>query len=371
MEKGKISVWQAILLLSLSRIFSVLNYIPAFNVSVEGTAMLYGILIAFIFHAIIIIPMLILYNRVSAISPLSLAYSINKIFGIVISILFLLNIVLAIIGSASAFNFFLLNVIFPEAPLLSFALIMLIPCAIAGCYSFEGIARAGTVVFVFVAISAVFIGLVSIPDASLLNVRPIIENPAKSVLDYAFQIFTRDAELYMGLLILYRVNGSKVKTMYWFLGISCVFNLAANFLIQAVLGDYAYTQLFPFFTTTAVLEVPIFQRLDAFHMLNWVALSFMRITLLFFLGKTVLKNLLPGKAKKYSILLLLAIVTPLTILFSRNMAYFKGSSTRGISLSLPLIVLFPLILLCFVKKEKKNETDKTNVIVADNSCNID
>lgn len=368
----RISMWQAIIIFSLTWVYNVSNYIPSFQDDVEGTAMLYGAVLAFFIQILIIIPAIVLNYRFNKDTVITLGYKKSKVFGVILSIVYLIVTLLTIIGNCRNFNFFIINAVFPSALTFTIAMVILIPCAVCALAGFEPLARAATIIFVIVLSFSVFIGAVATRDISFLNIRPIMDEPVRSVLSYTFHTISKNSELFAIILLLPKIKAPPAKFIGIYLTFTCVFHFLAVFVMQGVLGNYAHTQVFPYFVLTAVLEVPIFQRLDSIYMIIWIFVSFVRISLFFYLAGSLLQPLLPQKARKFSVLFIFIAVTPVILLSAKKLDLLKENGVQSFVPIFVAVTILPLIMLFISKKEKENnldETDKKTVVIADNRVN--
>lgn len=358
MNNLKISGGQAVLLLFLSRAFNVLNYVPLFNKSIEGTAMLYGTLIAFLLSLVLFVPPILLFKRFNGENIIDLLFKKCRPLGYVFSFVIFACTLLSLIGTVGGFEFFMTNAVYLDALIGVISVTMVISCLISSFQGLEGIARAAVIVFAFFLVGTVFIFIAAVPSIELLNIRPVISEPVKSAFSYAFGLISKSHEFILLILLFPNIKGSVAKASVKFLTLSFGFIALANFLIISVLGDFFKSQTFPYYSLTSVIEVSVLQRLDSIHMTLWVFVSFIRITLFIIFSDIYLKNIIPKKLAKFSMPFIFTTALSVAIL-----ALNKPSIADEISPQFPIIItvflfVLPIILLVFCRNKGGAEGEK-------------
>lgn len=366
MNVAKISMWQAAILLFLTRIFSVLNYIPALNVQVEGMAILIGTVISFLIQLLIMIPIFILYSRFEGMNILDIAFLKSKVFGTVMTILYIFMLLFSFIQSTFEFSFFVVNAVYPNTSIMLIIVTMSLVCLYCTKNGIEGIARVGSIVFVFFILSILFICIVSFTSVHLLNLTPIMNNPVMSVTKFTFWHTANSPELLIFALILPKIRKKIKSAGIWYLILSFIFTMLINFLILSVLGEFGFIQTFPAYTLTSVLEMPILQRLDSLYMFIWVFLSFIRITLLSIMIRQCLRKVLPYRVSKVFPTLIFTVAIILSSLIVQNIEIYKNITYIAYVVYFCFMVCFPL-LLTFITKKKKGDQDEKNKSLSSSS----
>lgn len=375
MENQKISCSQAVILFSLSRVFNVLNFVPFFGESVAPMAMLYGTIFSFIEQAIVVIPFFFLYRRCAGQSMLTLAFNKSRVFGIITTLFFLLFFLVVTIGGVAGFDFFMLNAIYPDATVPTIAITICAVCFFCARNGIQGLARSSVILFVFFALGLICITIVSAKSIKPLNFHAILDNPIKQIFFHTFDTTSKGTELAALLLLMPSIrliskpkdkgatiaSSTAPKAVYGFLGLSFLLTFLINFLIVGILGEFGATQTFPYFTITSVVELKIFQRLDSIHMISWVFISFVHITL--FAGTCIelLKSLLPKPARKFSSPALFIITTTVAIFFGYRSDILQRINDQSTILLLLAVFVLPIILLFTTRRKgKSHEKDVTS-----------
>lgn len=358
--KMKISAAQAILLLFVSRVFNIFNYIPIFSGNVEPSATLIGNIIALLINLAIVIPVSIMFKRNGNKDILSIAYNKHKVIGIIVcSIYFLFNFII-LIGTIFGFEFFMTNAVYPNASVFFIIITICMACFFCAKHGIEGIARTSTIVFVLLILGIIFITFASFKSINLLNIKPIISDVPTTLYKAVSSIVSKGSELIILILIFPKINGSFKKCSVWLIVSSAIILELISFLVASVLGEFAYTQMFPYFTLASVVETSIFQRLDSVHMVLWVFISFVKITLGVYVSNYCLQAMLPKSKHKYTLFPLFIVVTSLAILVGFHPEIFTETKSTFPTFILIGVVIIPL-LLCIKKhrKGKKKNEEKT------------
>lgn len=357
MKDSKISVGQIVILLFLSRTFNVLNYVPAFNVKVEGTAMLYGTFIAAVMSGIILLPSLILYKKFNGENIVDVAYGRYKPLGYIVSLILFLMSLLSLVSTIVGFEYFMTNAVYENVTIALIVISMCLACFFGAINGIEGLSRASSIIFIFFLICSLFIGFGAIPVIDLINIKPILNGAVSSSFSYAFNLISQSPELYLFILLLPRINGNVNKAAFWFITLTFAYIAITNFLIIGVFSDYFEIQTFPYYTLASIVEISIFQRLDAIHMMIWVFVSFIRITLFVIITNINLQNILPSKLKIISMFVIFNIAVAASLIIG-----YRLGSLKQINKSVPILIIavaffIPLILLLITKRKERKSDD--------------
>lgn len=363
-----ISLPQFIMLLVVSRVFNDLTYIPFFSKPVEGTAMLYGSLISTALVGLVMLPALILCIKHPGESVLTIAWKSHKFWGYLFTGIYLLFIIVYLIGGLAGFNYFVTNAVYPQASIWIVAITMCGVCFFAAKSGLQGLSRLAGIVFVFFTAGLIFIAIVSLPSMKLLNIKPLIDNPMQSIWSHAVSTASKNSEVIMLILLMPRVrirNRKKqpiapVKAACGLLGFSLIFTFTIDFLVSAVLGSLSLTQTFPYFSLTSIVEVNLFQRLDAVHMVTWVCVAFIHVTLHAMVASMLLRDMLPGKARKFASFTLFLLTTGVAILLGQRTEWMNFLNKPTYVVSFSLLVLIPLIAFWLAHLNKKKNGGNPN-----------
>ena len=364
MEKNKIGIAQMMLLLFLSRVFTALTYFPGMNNPVSGTAMLFGQILGYGVVLLLFLPLLWMLKRYPERSLAMNLQAVSRRGSVPVNLIYLAFVILLAANTLAHFQFFMTNAIFQEASAWAIIIPMMIVAVYAAHVGIEGICRSGFLLFCAFIIAFLFIMFSSIPEIKLTNLKPMEENALSQILRGAYGVVSRSVEILMLYLLLpYLKKGKLGAGVTGFAVLSfVVFELIAFFLL-AVLGDFAKSQTFPFYTLASMAGISIFQRMDALYMGIWVFVAFIRLALLLFIAGDLLALILPPRKnverkRGFCLGMISVLVFALAIPLCYDMKLLNGCYQllyTGL-LVLTLVLVIPVITLIILKiKSKRSE----------------
>ncbi len=350
MEKNRIGIMQLVILLFLSRQFTSLTYFPGIGTPVSGTATLVGNVISTLFLPLMFLPFLLLSKRYPECSiVMGLSSGLGK-FGRFAGWFYYFYILVLAAHTLSHFQFFMINAVFPDASVWVIVLPMLAVAVYAAYIGVEGIARSGFFIFIGFLLAFGLIVFSSIPNIELNNLKPIEKNIWQELTGGVYGTVSRSTEpILFGMLLPY-VGNKTGKVVAGFTALSIGVLEITAFFILTVLGDFSYSQFFPFYSLASMSEISIFQRMDALYMGIWVLIGFIKLSLLLLLGKDIFPLLLPQRVNQNARRLSLPVTAMLVLGLAIPACYrFELLSLsyqlvfNGIIILL-FVVIFPLIL---------------------------
>ncbi len=361
MEKNKISITQMVLLLFLSRVFTALTYSPGMNQTVSGTAMLFGQLIGYGVVLLLFAPLVCMAKRYPERSLVMNVQALSDKGSLPIHFIYFAYLILLGINTLAQFQLFMINAIFQEASVWAILLPMLAVAVYAAYTGIEGIARSGFLLFVVFLVAFLFIILSSVPEISLIRLKPLEQDGISQVLRGAYGVVSRSVELVLLYLLLpYLQKGKLGKGILSLTFLSlAAFELIAFFLLT-VLGDFSIGQTFPFYTLASMSGISIFQRMDALYMGIWVFVAFVRLSLLIFLATELLTMMLPIRFDRrikrnwaLGLVAVLVLVLTLPVCYNRQLLTISYRISYAGILLLVLGAVIPLITLLILKLKSK------------------
>ena len=353
MKTGNVGAGQVVILLFVSRCFNILNYVPVFAKQSEGGAILLGNLLAVLIQAAILIPSLLLFGRFENQNVVTVAYNKWKPLGWIFAILYFAIILLQAAGSLVGFEYFMTNAVYTDASILAIVLSMSAVCFWCARNGLEGIARSSVIIFVFLLASCLFISAASIDKVNLLNIHPILNDPADSVIQAALVNTSRNPELFLLPLIYPKIKGSVKKCGIGYILAAFAVLEGLDFLLLSVLGDYGFTQTFPYYTLASIADTTLFQRLDSLHMVVWVFTSFIHTALLIVVGNYCIRMVLPQRAHKFTLPAMFVFCTVAAVAFGYHIETLYEVNTSSSVAIVFFTAVPPLILLCITKRKRK------------------
>lgn len=357
MKEGKISCPQLVMLLFLSRMFTVLEETPVLDRMVTGTTLLWSIALGFLMQCVLAIPMLLLLYRYRGQNIINCAFLVSPAVGRLSAGIFLFYLMIRLAGSFAGFSFFITNITYPESSALPIILVLALVCTICVCYGLQGIARAASIVFVLFLLGAVFLSLAASKNAALLNIHRMPGDDFFSIMEGALNNTAKNAELFLlPLLLPSLVKQEKMKSCtYWYLLLSFLFIELTQLLILAVLGDFGMAQTFPYYALVSIIDVSIFQRLDSLHVVLWIFVALFHCALYMLCAVRCTARLFSEKIARWSPLFIALVSGGTGVFLAEHMQLLQGKTTSGGLLVILFSAVFPLILFIILHwKEKRH-----------------
>lgn len=343
--EAKISTGQVFMLLMVSRAFNILNYVPMFSSGVELSALLIGNLISVLINIALLIPAMWLFKKHPNQGLFEIAFEKSRWLGYIAIAVYFVPIVLSVIGTVTGFQFFMTNAVYPLASVVFIVVTICLACFFCAKSGIEGIARAGSIVFFMLLIGIIFITIVSLDSVRLLNIKPLGSNSSSSIYRATVEVISKNTEIYLLILLVPKIRGSFAKCSVWLMVAIGAFIEVTSFIMIAVLGEFAYTQTFPFYTLASIVETNILQRLDSVHMTLWVFISFIKITAYIIIALDILKGVLPKKVHRFSLPTLFVIVLVSSIIFCYHPEVISSLNSKFPITIVMLTAIIPLLLL--------------------------
>jgi len=357
LREGKISCTQLILLLFLSRVFSVLEYTPVVGNSMTGITLLIAVALSFVIQCLLVIPMLLLLYRYQGQDILGCAYLVSPVLGKIAAALLLLVFLAHLSGGYAIFSFFMTNIVYQQGSTLLIVFLLAVVCTACACYGLQGLARAGTIIFVVFSLGAVFVSMVASDSADISNIHMIPEDDLSRIIRYAFESASKNSELFVMLLLLPHIAKPEKKRTctYWFLSLVFVFSEVTGFLILAVLGDFGMEQMFPYYALTTVIDISILQRLDSLHVTLWIFTALFHGALYTICAIKCAGTLFPKKISRFSPLFIPLISGCAGVFWGNHILLLQRSGLSNFLILALVTAVFPLILFVILyRKEKRH-----------------
>lgn len=343
---SKIRSTQLFCILFVSRIITTLMLMPSKERSAITVDMLPRVLLWDVLVFLCILPVLVIYEKgksgildyANGISPAAC-----KITAALLALYFLLeNIILL-----SGFEVFSTTVVFPEMNAILFIILFTGICAYIASLGLEALARTSSVVMVLTVIVVALLLSTLVPQVRKFNFTPLFYDGIQPVLRSAFRSLSSTSEIAIFAVIMPHATG-KIKRAYWkWMAWISGSILVLSFFAVGVLGEFASTQIFPFYTLAEIAKAGIFQRLDSVMTSVWVACAAVKSGLLIYLFSYCVKRIFPHAPKGALIFTAGALITLATGYVSFDENRYLAISEYWFSLAVFAVVVFliPLLLL--------------------------
>ena len=355
LSKGKISAFQFFTMLFLSRTLTTVTYLSSYTGNIRLSDMLIQPFFRIIISSIIMIPLYFLYKKNMDKNLLDILNTRSKMMARGIGIIYVAFFFYFTVVTVARLDLFAGTVVFPETDLTYILIFAIILCCYGAFLGFEALGRSSVISFAFVIPALAFIMFTLIKKVDFLNLTPFFYNGVTPVVKVAIDSVGQTVEYAIIALALPRVTGNVKKGFFIWL-ISQTFLMAVMFFFACtVMGNFASTQLFPFHTLASLAEFALFSRLDAIFTSVWIMCAFIKAGLLIYLQSDILTTYF-GRFKRTTFIFAIGLLTIVANLFiSGQIKWFNfiDNSTIKIILTLITVVLIPLFVLMFFRKERK------------------
>lgn len=363
MEKNKIGLGQFTLLLTVIRIFNLLNYIPEANRTRNMLSLLLGNALSLAFSIVIALTVGLLYKKCGGKNPIEALKEKNRFLSLLLSVIFGVPIFLSLCGSLAAFSYFLTSEIYPDASGIFITALMGLSCFLGAFYGIEGISRASFIIFFYFVGGFLFVAAGAFKNFDFGRIMPILEHPLADVFGVSAEVISKTFEFIVAMALFSRVKTKKGVTsgLVWFYILYFLISEGLLFLTAGIFGEFALSLEFPLYSLVSTAEISIFKQLNTIHMVLWVFVSFIRISVLIFALKEILNSALKKSLGRASLILILPPIVAVSIYLSAMGEKIKSvNPTSGITVIAASFVV-PLILIIYFSAKKRSKNEESNV----------
>ena len=354
-SKGKISAFQFFTMLFLTRTLTTVTYLSSYTENIRLSDMLIQPIFRIAIGTAIMFPLYFLYKKNIDKNLLDMLSSKSKAFARVVAILYVAFFFYFTVVTIARLDLFAGTVVFPETDLTYILIFAIVLCCYGAFLGLEALGRSSVISIAFVVPALMFIMVTLIKKVDLLNLTPLFYNGVTPVVKVAMDSVGQTVEYAIIATALPRVKGNVKKGFFIWL-ISQTFLMAVMFFFAcAVMGNFASTQLFPFHTLASLAEFSMFSRLDAVFTSVWIMCAFIKAGLLIYLQTDIL-TMYFGKFKRTTYIIVVGLLTIFAnLLISGQIRWFTlvDNSTIKIILTGVTVVLLPMIVLIFCRKERE------------------
>ncbi|MCI8650441.1 MAG: GerAB/ArcD/ProY family transporter [Anaerotruncus sp.] len=343
----KISIWQLVLLLFISRFFSFMTYVPRAQQSMTGSTALLAIPLSAVCMAVAYLPFWLLC-RYCGPDPLAAALRGCRPLGLGLTALLGLYSLYLAASTVSGFEFFITGSVYQNAPPWIFIFSLALAAAYGVRMGLEAFARMGTPVLILLLLAIGLLLATLGGEVRLLRISNPLYDGMGAVWQGALMLLINTTEYLPFFLLLCRTDGrSGGKAFFsWLAGVTLLAELL-SVLLLSVLGSYAQTRLFPLHTAAVLAQGSVFGRLDLLHIITWVMVAFLRATLYLYCAAICLRQLFARVGLGSSALLCAAASILFSMLAGTGSGYWRALNSLW-QMGVPFVlftVLFPLLVL--------------------------
>lgn len=360
MNDMKISAIQLFQLLFVVRFFNFLVNAPFYAHPTNSSVTLVSMLAADVIIYAMLIILFCLYKKHSGQSFFIMSSSVLKgsgeVFLFVYGIFFLVVSVTAIVDNIN----FITAMILPDASKILFSALMSLTAVYAFYLGIEPIARANTFAFWAVIASVVFIVFNVANSIQISNLMPLYKTAFNDYACTTVKSMSGYSEIVLLVALMPFVTGG-IKPAYtaWVFAGTVLVGVM-QIAQPLVLGEYANTQMFPFYVLAHVSKTSVFENLDALYMFIWVIAALIKASVFFYARAHCLQSAFKGKAKKFlpPICAVLLVVFACVLPFSESLYHSIERVSDSSILFLILAFILPALITVAVKIKEGNKREK-------------
>ena len=352
MQKNiSIGVGQFFSLLLLCRLLTSLTFAPSINKGYGDKEWIAQVLFLSVILIVFAVPIFLLYRKDGGKNIIERSQELSSVYSRVLAFIYFLVFMFFTVATAARFDIFTTSVIFPDKNMTIHLIIAIFMCGYAAFLGLEAIARSGSIMLsiVLTGIAIVFVAVISKFD--YINLEPIFYYPIKDTIKNSFVSAGKTSEIIMMLFLLPVTTGNVKKGFISFVAALTAILAAMFIVLSGVAGEFARTQLFPFYSLAILAEFSLLERLDSIVTAIWIFAMLIKNSLLIYLSGEMLCKALNTEKKIPVLLFICASVSALSLIFSRTLSSYSILSNGILSLVITLIaaVAIPLVTLAAEK----------------------
>lgn len=345
-----IAASQLMLLLFVSRLFTLLMYTPKTHAAPAQTA-LAAIPLTALFALALLLPWMALYRR-GNVSPLAIARRSGAFLTWPVALIFGVYSIMLGAYSIRSFSFFMTSAVYPNAPAWIFIICLGAAAAYGARVGLEALARSGLFAFAVAAVCLVALCLGTMSYAMPQRMVNPLAADWNAVVQAAWRGASAYADLPLFLLLASRVRrGPGRAAVGWIAASGAVFTAMAAVCVL-VLGEYyGASRIFALHTLSAVAGVSAAGRLDVLFLLMWVFTAFIRAALCLYCGCVCIRALIRRVGIRLPAVASGLIAGAAALIFA-NAQPFWTEIEQLMATGIPMIIMMvaiPLLLLIFTR----------------------
>lgn len=350
----KITKGQLASLLILSRIFTLMTFVPLSSEGFTSLDIIAAIAFSTILQAVMAIPVFIVYDKTKGENIFSVIKEKNKALGIIVILLYAVFFLIMAVNALSGFRIFLNDVFGQEYGI--WGMVFLLSVCFYGLFcGLTAIGRFSGIVFGLFVIMLASICIFSVKDFSILNFAPFVSGNVKTIWNAVLDDLARGTEIILFVLLISKTKGNSKCGFFSFLAGKTIILELVIAVITGVLGAYSRMTEYPFFKLGGYTAIHAIERLDAVYLVVWTLNALLTVSLFL----TAVRELadMAFKSFKYENLCII-LLTGITAVSCGAVPYLN-SIMRSLSSAFSVAVMFfaiPFISLLFVRW--KNESSK-------------
>ncbi len=354
----KISSGQLIILLIISRMFSMFTYKPtAYNISATSAAA--AVLVSVFINFMIFLPTLAILKKYKGRNISDCAYlslgSVGKIYTF-----FVLAVCLFLsVECLTQFEVFMTSTIYLTASPVFFVIPMIIAAIYICRLGIESMARMANFIFYGLIVTIIIIIVATAPEINTVWAEGANTSDIGGFLELVRENVFGATEIIPFMILASNTRHSHKKTIVWFCIITGVLFEIISFLTFTVLGNYRETVMYPFYTVAAMAEKALTERFNSAYVVLWVFMAVIKLCVYLLVAAKALRSFFVFKNDTLPLFITSGVVLAATLITSRKLSIVNGMYyflMSGIPIIL-LAIVFPsaILLANKIKERRKNK----------------
>ena len=355
-NKIKISSSQLFCLLFLSRIITGLTYSPQMVGSEGVWDNIISELFSFLITFVIILPIYFLNKKERELSIVDVAFKINNNYGKAIAVYYIIYFILVGIKTLFNFNLLITNVLNPLIDNQLMMLVIVLISMYAVLKGIEGLVRVSTIILFIMMCIVFFIFITLAMQIDPINYLPVmLDGPSNAINGLNYLVANSSELAAIGFLAVF-VNGNIKKGIIFYNTASYVVSTLTIIIVVGAMGSFIKTQFFPIYSASSLAEVGILRRLDSIYLSVFTMGIVAKVSLFLLLFNLTCKKLWGSIYQKRYILIGGFLLFMSNLAVSNFELKFVYNTGLFLILTILAVVVIPMILLFYLKKQKRGKT---------------
>lgn len=267
MKTAKISFGQALILLLICRVFTLMTFVPLLGEGYTFSTQLAAAVISILIQAVIIIPIILFSNACPEKTVTGAIIERHKGLGIAVSVIYLIFFLFYTINAVLHFMRFLSLRFFKTESMAVLLIILLAVCVYCACCGIEGIARSGVITLIFFII---MLAVMTASSAQNFNTDNFYTaNVEKGLFTAVIEDLARNSEITAAVFLVKNIKDRTKCAMYGLLTAKLAVTEITSALIIGVLGDFARLTEYPLLSVGSCAGAELFRRSDSLYLVLW------------------------------------------------------------------------------------------------------
>ena len=272
----KISSWQLLLLLFLSRLFMTITFFSLDDS--DSASIILPFAASVLVEVILFIPAILLYKIHPNENVIISAFKVNKALGIILICIYSIFLTFMVFKTVRFFLYFFETEFSALLPIVWVGVILIAASIYVAYLGIEAAARSAAVVFGLFIVMLLIVIFATADDFELSNYYtvPLTSNRLfQGILDG----ISRSDETVILILITPYLKEKICRAIYGYLGLKLVFIEGIIICCMLLLGGYMIASPFSFFTMCQYAKTAFIERLDAVYLIVWTLMGVIKLSM--------------------------------------------------------------------------------------------